>query len=92
MNERFRELAKHAGITTNLDTDYFEQDMNKWVDYFSEKFAQLIVAECVDAIMTRDRQAFLDRREYFAAVVLNHFDMSEAGSDLLDAYLASEEK
>ena len=48
MNNRIRELAKHAGITTNLDTDYFEQDMNKWVDYYSEKFAELIVAECVD--------------------------------------------
>lgn len=48
MNERILELAKQAGITTNLDTDYFEKDMNKWVDYFSEKFAELIVRECAD--------------------------------------------
>ena len=34
MNERIKELAKQAGITTNIDTDYFEKDMNKWVDYF----------------------------------------------------------
>jgi hypothetical protein len=47
MNERIRELAEQAGITTNLDTNYFEKDMNKWVDYFSEKFAELIVRECV---------------------------------------------
>ena len=48
MNERIRELAKEAGITTNLDTDYFERDMNKWVDYYSEKFAELIVRECAN--------------------------------------------
>lgn len=46
MNERIKELAGQAGITTNLDTDYFEKDMNKWVDYFSEKFAALIIREC----------------------------------------------
>ena len=46
MNERIRELAEQAGITTNIDTNYFEKDMNKWVDYFSEKFAELIVGEC----------------------------------------------
>ena len=47
MNERIRELAEQAGITTNIDTNYFEKDMNKWVDYFSEKFAELIVKECI---------------------------------------------
>ena len=50
MNERIRELAEHAGITTNLDTDYFEKDINKWVDYYSEKFAELIVRECCDVL------------------------------------------
>ena len=46
MNKRIKELAEQAGITTNLDTDYFEKDMNQWVDYYSEKFAELIIAEC----------------------------------------------
>ena len=48
MKNRVKELAEQAGITTNLDTDYFEKDMNKWVDYYSEKFAELIVNECVN--------------------------------------------
>ena len=52
MNERIRLLAEQAGITTNIDTNYFEKDMNKWVDYFSEKFAELIVRECIDKIET----------------------------------------
>jgi len=56
MNERIKELADEAGITTNLDTDYFEQDMNKWVDYFSEKFAELIVKECLNKIETEASQ------------------------------------
>jgi hypothetical protein len=47
MNLRIKQLAEQAGITTNLDTDYYEKDMNKWVDYFSEKFAELIVEECM---------------------------------------------
>ncbi len=51
MNERIKELAEQAGITTNLDTDYFEKDMNKWVDYFSEKFAELIVRECINQVL-----------------------------------------
>jgi len=46
MNERIKQLAEQAGITTNLDTDYFEKDSNKWVDYYSDKFAELIVREC----------------------------------------------
>jgi hypothetical protein len=50
MNERIRELAEQAGITTNLDTDFFEKDPNKWVDYYSEKFAKLIVRECIDTL------------------------------------------
>ena len=56
MNERINELAEQAGITTNLDTDYYEKDMNKWVDYFSEKFAELIVRECID--IAQDRANF----------------------------------
>ena len=47
MNERIRQLAEQAGITTNLDTNYFERDIGKWLEYYSEKFAELIVEECV---------------------------------------------
>ena len=47
MNPRIKGLAEQAGITTNLDTDFFEKDPNKWVDYYSEKFAELIIKECI---------------------------------------------
>lgn len=51
MNKRIKELSEQAGITTNLDTDYYEKDMNKWVDYYSEKFAELIIQECYNVII-----------------------------------------
>jgi hypothetical protein len=50
MNERIQELAEQAGITTNIDTDHFETDPNKWMDYYSVKFANLIIAECIAAV------------------------------------------
>ena len=60
MNERIRELAEQAGITTNLDTDYFEKDINKWVDYYSEKFAELIVRECANQCLSDDSMRILN--------------------------------
>ena len=72
MNERIRELAEQAGITTNLDTNYFEKDMNKWVDYFSEKFAELIVQECsriADGWVDNDD----DGKNYPSEMIKKHF-------------------
>ena len=68
MNERIKEFAEHAGITTNLDTDYFGKDMNKWVDYYSEKFAKLIIEECVAVASDNDyyRYAGTAIREHFS--------------------------
>ena len=60
MNERIRELAEQAGITTNLDTDYFEKDINKWIDYYSEKFADLIVRECANQCLSDDCMRILN--------------------------------
>ena len=72
MNQRIRELAEQAGITTNLDTNYFEKDMNKWVDYFSEKFAELIVQECsriADGWVDNDD----DGKNYPSEMIKKHF-------------------
>jgi hypothetical protein len=54
MNERIRALAEQAGITTNLDTDYYEQDMNKWMEYYSEKFAEMIIQESIKVMIQND--------------------------------------
>jgi hypothetical protein len=49
MNARIEELMIQAGITTNLETDLFDDEGNigKWLDHFAEEFAQLIVRECM---------------------------------------------
>ena len=74
MNERLKQLAEQAGITTNIDTNYFEKDMNKWVDYFSEKFAELIVAECTKAVMDGTKEG-----DHYAMRIENHFDNGTGG-------------
>ncbi len=69
MNERIRELAEQAGITTNIDTDYFEKDINKWVDYYSQKFAELIVQECADIALREDHEP--------SECILTHFGVKQ---------------
>ena len=73
MNERIRELAVEAGITTNLDTNYFIKrdinDIDKWVYYFTEKFAELIIKECSGV---NYHSSFQDG-EFHARELLEHF-------------------
>jgi hypothetical protein len=76
MNARLIELAEQAGITTNLDTDYFERDMNKWVDYYSEKFAELIVQECKDIAFRRG-----DNVDYLSLQLINN-EVDDARADM----------
>jgi hypothetical protein len=75
MNDITREFAKQAGITTNIDTDYFQRDMNKWVDYFSEKFADMIVAECLVTLgsIVCDTSGERDTLWVARKVVADHF-------------------
>jgi hypothetical protein len=72
MNERIRELSEQAGITTNIDTDYFEKDMNKWVDYYSQKFAELLIRECADIAEVHFYQAH-DMGWNIAEIIKEHF-------------------
>ena len=75
MNERIQELADQAGITTNLDTDYFEKDINKWIDYYSEKFAELIVRECGVALSPMLRDMISRGQAY--DLIKQHFGVEE---------------
>jgi len=47
MNKLIQELSLQAGIAANLSADVVERDKNKWIDLYSEKFARLIVQECI---------------------------------------------
>jgi hypothetical protein len=78
MNERIRELAEQAGITTNIDTDYYEKDMNKWVDYFSEKFAKLIIRECVAQCEKNAEHPYMGPGSKLSAFnIKEHFGVTE---------------
>ena len=77
MNERIRELAEQAGITTNLDTDYYEKDMNKWVDYFAEKFAESIVRECMTIAQGYDGAKLGGPGLIIAMRIETHFGVEE---------------
>jgi hypothetical protein len=74
MNKRIRELAEQAGITTNIDTTYFEKDPNKWVDYYSEKFAELIINECLKTL-NPDGDLTSSREEYGRIKAMNIIKM-----------------
>jgi hypothetical protein len=77
MNERIRELAEQAGITTNLNSDYFEKDINRWVDYYSEKFAELIVKECIKVIHEWKREPFPLEPDDAARLLREHFGIEQ---------------
>jgi len=49
MNERIRSLAEHAKTYANQCTKDIDGDVSwHWMDYYTEKFAELIVKECAD--------------------------------------------
>lgn len=83
MNQRIQILAKQAGISTNHDIGLLISDPDKWVNHFSEKFAELIVQECLLAlepnlyesdIEYRVDQAFYNKCK---RIIINHFKVKE---------------
>ena len=49
MNDRLKELCEHAKVYATECTKHFTGDEPVvWMDYYTEKFAQLIVRECAN--------------------------------------------
>ena len=47
MNERIQQLAAHAKAYANQCTKDIDGDVSwHWMEYYTEKFAELIVREC----------------------------------------------
>ena len=67
MNERIEKFIDDAKLTAV--SEMFESEL--------EKFAELIIEECVGAIMTKERH----RAEYFARVVQRRFGILDDGDD-----------
>ena len=73
LNPVVQKFAEQAGITTNIDTDYFEKDINKWVDYYSQKFAELIVQECSDIVDQWKKEPFPLDADVLSREIRKHF-------------------
>ena len=51
MNERIQQLAAHAKAYANQCTKDIDGDVSwHWMEYYTEKFAELIVEECKDLL------------------------------------------
>ena len=49
MNERIQQLAAHAKAYANQCTKDIDGDVSwHWMEYYTEKFAELIVKECIE--------------------------------------------
>jgi hypothetical protein len=71
MNEKIRKFAVMS-FDIELDRRNFEEFSTDV--YGVEKFAQLVIKECVDTIMNdTDRH----RKEYFAGLLKEHFGIEE---------------
>jgi hypothetical protein len=95
MNERIRELIKQAGdyvnevytgpVRSKTPGKIWEDGHIDWLTQFNEKFAQLIVRECIDiAINASSDTNFItgiseaDKRALSIAVeIRNHFGVEE---------------
>ena len=86
MNKRIRELAERLDPVATIgnwgrvewsDNVYPQLGDKMYAAIDLQKFAELIVAECADAILTKERH----RAEYFARVVQRRFGMLDDGDD-----------
>ena len=69
MNERIKELALQVGAGTPQSL-YGRTDYIVMTEFELEKFAELIVRECANHIMTSSDRY---RKDYFAHRILKHF-------------------
>ena len=73
MNERIRKLAERAGFSY-MPSDYSDMaDSYKCHDFEIEKFAELIVRECVEQIIIRERAD----GEWYQYDIFKHFGVEE---------------
>ena len=74
MNEQIKILADQAGIKTNANTEYFKDNLNKWMDYYSEELAKLIIMECANIVDNHGRWILYDK---LAIKIKQHFGITE---------------
>jgi hypothetical protein len=77
MNERIRELAEQAGVDffNRIDPEYLGREYcEAWTDQ-QQKFAELIVRECIDTVL--DSSVEYTTRPRIAEELKEHFGVEE---------------
>ena len=76
MNERIKLLAEHAKTYANQCTKDIDGDVSwHWMDYYTEKFAELIVRECIDTVS--DCSVEYCTRPQIVSEIKEHFGVKE---------------
>jgi hypothetical protein len=75
MNERIRQLADHAKAYANQCTKDYDGDVSwYWMDYYTEKFAELIVKEC---LKLNSKELSITAIERLLPLYQEHFGVEE---------------
>ena len=72
MNERIRNLAEHCDFY--VGNEHYNESNEEKQRLWSEKFAELIVFECVKAVMDGTKEG-----DHYAQRIENHFDNGTDG-------------
>jgi hypothetical protein len=75
MNEQIRQLADHAKAYANQCTKDYDGDVSwYWMDYYTEKFAELIVKEC---LKLNSKELSITAIERLLPLYQEHFGVEE---------------
>ena len=81
MNERIQQLADHAKAYANQCTKDIDGDVSwHWMEYYTEKFAELIVRECAGIChkMAEDSDSYVVHDgDTCAEQIKKHFGVEE---------------
>ena len=75
MNERIKQLADHAKAYANRCTKDIDGDVSwHWMEYYTEKFAELIVKECMKL---NSKELSITAIERLLPLYAEHFGVTE---------------
>jgi hypothetical protein len=80
MNERIKQFAEEAKAYANEWTKYFTGDEPVvWMDYYTEKFARLIIEDCVGAAERAQADSYVVNRIYRQFEEKRLYNLQEPG-------------
>jgi hypothetical protein len=71
MNQRIKELEDQASQYASRETT----NLDEWEFIFRKKFAELIVAECIDVLLEWKKEPFPLDPDFAASLIKEHFEV-----------------